>query len=75
MTIAEVLELITQGGVVALLVLIVVGGMRRWYVWSWQYREQQRDLEEWKAMALGNLGLADYAARAAEAAKKKADAS
>lgn len=66
MTVGQILELLTQGGVVGLLVLIVVGGWRRWYVWQWQYRDMQNDRDWWRKIALRGTGLAEVAADAAE---------
>ena len=68
MTVSEIVDVITQGGVVGLLVLIVVGGWRRWYVWRWAWEELQRDRDEWKALALRGTGLAEAATHAAKKA-------
>lgn len=68
MTIEDILALITQGGVVGLLVLIVVGGWRRWYVWSWQYLDVIRQRDEWKDLAMRGTGLAEAATHAANKA-------
>lgn len=72
MTISEFVDVITQGGVIGLLVLIVVGGWRRWYVWAWAYHELLQDRDEWKSLAMRGTGLAETATDAV--AKKANDA-
>lgn len=67
-TIPELLDVLTQGGVVGLLILILVGGHRRWWVWGWQHKDTVRDRDEWKALALRGTGLAEAATDAAKKA-------
>lgn len=48
MTLAELLVYVRDGGTISVLLLIIVGGMRRWYVWGWYAEElaaRIRDLE------------------------------
>lgn len=52
MTIAELLDIVTKGGVIATLLIVIVGGFRKWYVWYWQYNELLVDRNFWRGMAL-----------------------
>jgi len=50
--------LLDRGGTLAVLVVIIYGGMRRWYVWGWHYDEMRRERDAWRQRALraGRLG-------------------
>lgn len=63
---ASTVEWIQTGGFVGLLILIVMGGFRRWYVWAWQYDEKSKECEQWKTIALGSLTHANKAVQIAE---------
>lgn len=63
---SSLLAFLRDGGIVSMLILIVVGGMRRWYVWDWQYRELEKQRDEWKELARGGTRLADRAVGLAE---------
>ena len=45
------------------LALILFGGYAGVWVWGKQYEEMKRDRDEWKTMALRNLGLAEAATK------------
>lgn len=74
----ELLEVAkSQGPVVLLLVLIIIGGSRAVWVWGWQYREeitsaakdllamtQERDF--WRTAALRGLGTVEKAVNLVE---------
>jgi hypothetical protein len=62
MTVAELLDIVTKGGVIGLLLLITVGGWRRWYVWRWAYDEAIAERDWWRTMALRGTALAEKAA-------------
>lgn len=66
MTIPELLDTITQGGVVGILIIIVVGGWRRWYVWKWTYDEIVADRDWWRTTALRGTVLAEKATDVAQ---------
>jgi hypothetical protein len=61
LTIQEIVGLFSDAGVVGVLVFIIVGGYRQWFVWQWQYREKAREAEEWKRLALSGTALAEKA--------------
>lgn len=59
MTINEILEALRAGGMTGLLVVALIGGFRRWWVFGWHYKEVKRERDEWKALALGGTHLAE----------------
>lgn len=63
----NILPLINSGGVVATLLLIVYFGLKRKWVWGWQYEELRKDRDLYRQMALRGT---DAAEAAAEVAKK-----
>jgi len=61
MDFGQVLDLISKGGVVALLLIIVVGGVKKIWVFGWIYSELQADRDRWMNLAMENLHLAKQA--------------
>ena len=61
MTIQEIVGLFSDAGVVGVLVFIIVGGYRQWFVWGWAYRDKTREADEWKRLALSGTALAEKA--------------
>lgn len=84
MPLAQVREIVEsarsaeQLGIVGILLLVIaglvfwliVGGVRRWWVWGWhyterieqdriRYEEKAREAEQWKAMALRGTSLVE----------------
>lgn len=53
--------LLQQAPVVVLLVLILVAGAKKWWVWGWVYDAKSKEADEWKRVALGGTGLAEKA--------------
>lgn len=53
------LQSVNDLGIVGLLLVIIIGGLRGFWVWGWLYREEQRDKNEWKAIALQALGITE----------------
>jgi len=45
-------ELLQRFGIGVLLLLILFTGVRRKWVWGWQYDDLQKDRDLWRAMAL-----------------------
>ena len=70
MTVAELLDIVTKGGVIGLLMVIILGGWRRWYVWKWAYDELRTERDFWRDMALSGGRLAEKATGIAEQAVK-----
>ena len=80
MTLLELWAFIRDGGTVALLFLIIVGGWKRYWVWGW-YAEEQRDrirelekkLDRAERLALGGTALARRATSLVERAGPAGD--
>lgn len=60
----EILRILNQGGTVAVLVLIILGGYRQWWVWGWQFHALEEDRDRWKELALSGTDLAERLASA-----------
>jgi hypothetical protein len=60
---AEIVNLIRDGGSTVLLVTAIVGGAKGWYVWRWQHDAVIAERDQWKAMALRGLSLAESQSR------------
>lgn len=41
-------SLLDRGGTLAILVVIIFGGMNRWYVWGWHYDELKAERDLWR---------------------------
>jgi hypothetical protein len=61
LTIRELLDILSQGGILGLLVLIIYGGYKRYWVWGWSYSDKVREADEWKRLALSGTALAEKA--------------
>ena len=64
--VATLSELIQTGGVVSLLLTFIVGGIRRWWVWGWQYDDLRKSHDEWKTIALAGSNLSRRAVEIVE---------
>jgi len=60
------LDFIQAGGIVGILLLILVGGFRRWWVFGWYYNElmerhtnMRQERDAWKELALRSTNLAE----------------
>lgn len=63
MTIAELIDILSKGGLLAGLVVFIVALWRRWLVWSGEYRDLVKDRDWWRSIALSATGLAEIATR------------
>lgn len=59
LSLKDVLQLIPSAGITGVLVLIIYGGYKRWWVWGWQLEECRKEAEAWRELALRNSNLAD----------------
>lgn len=64
-----ILSVISDLGVVAILALVIYGGFRRWWVFSWIYTDLldrheklREDRDKWQALALRASNLAEIIA-------------
>lgn len=46
MTVQEIIRLVSDAGVIGLLVISIYGGFKRWYVWGWMYAELKAENKE-----------------------------
>jgi hypothetical protein len=53
--------LVGPGGLLVALLVVIVTGMRRRWVFGWQYDAALKDCEEWKSRALRAMGVAERA--------------
>jgi hypothetical protein len=60
-TLADFIKTVGDLGVIGLLVVIIVTGLRRQWVWGWMYAELIEDRDEWKQMALHGTRLTERA--------------
>jgi hypothetical protein len=62
MELSSILELADKAGVILMFLLVILGGLKKWWVFGWVYREHERELyrqvEEWKALAMSGTELA-----------------
>jgi hypothetical protein len=52
---AQILQYLQSGGVLALLVFIVYGGSKGWWVYGRTHDDMRRERDEWKAVATGAI--------------------
>lgn len=58
-TLSDILSTVRDAGVIGLLVIIIVGGHRKWWVWGYLYDQVLKERDEWKTLALRGTELAD----------------
>jgi len=58
-TLSQVISTIRDAGAIGILVLILVGGYKKWWVWGHLYEASQRERDEWRDIALRGTELAD----------------
>lgn len=61
-----VIDYISRGGFIALLLVIMWGGVKRWWVFGWQYEECREEAREWKDVALRSQHIANTSASIGE---------
>jgi hypothetical protein len=61
----KVIQLIQTLGVTGLLLVILVGGAAKWWVFGWAYDAKCKECEEWKAAAKSSTNAAEEAVKIA----------
>lgn len=56
----SIVDYISKIGVVALLALIIYGGVKQWWVFGWLYKQERQEKQEWKDIALRSQKVADH---------------
>lgn len=66
LSLADFLKYISQAGVLGLLVVILFGGYRKWWVFGWQYKDAEtrtsraeKERDDWRDLALHGTNLAE----------------
>ncbi len=54
-------EIIRDGGMVAFLLVVLLGGSREWWVFGSHFREMRKDRDEWRRLALKGAGVSALA--------------
>lgn len=57
-SISEIVGVVRDAGVLGILIVIIYGGSKQWWVWGWQYLETLKELNMWKEMAISGLLMA-----------------
>lgn len=63
--------IVDKGGVIAILFVILITGVRRWWVFGWVYREEKARSDEWRALALSGTKIAEVMADQAKTEKAR----
>lgn len=64
--IQSALRIISDAGVIGLLVAILIGGSRGWWVFGHHYKNLMSERDEWRRLALNGNGLAERGTRIGE---------
>lgn len=67
----QLIRLISDGGLIGLLLVILIGGVKQWWVFGWAYRDKVREVEEWKTIALHGVSAAEQTMSLAEALSRR----
>ncbi|HWF66551.1 MAG TPA: hypothetical protein VN670_04570 [Acidobacteriaceae bacterium] len=63
---ATIIDMISKGGIATLLGIVIFGGVKRIWVFGWQYSELEKDRDRWMGIAMDNLKLASKATEVAK---------
>ena len=58
--------LLGPAGVTVLVLLIIFGGWKKWWVFGWQYKDMEAEKNEWKEAALRGTRVAERVVTAHE---------
>jgi len=61
MSIADILKYAQSITVGSMLIFILLGGYKRWWVWGYQLVDMKKDRDEWKELALRGYIFAERA--------------
>lgn len=67
----QFLSYLRDGGIIGLLVAILIGGFRRWWVFGWHYDAVCKERDEWKQLALRGTVIAGQAVELATTTTSK----
>jgi hypothetical protein len=67
----SIIDVVNSGGVAALLIAVIIGGARRWWVFGWQYDAVSTERDHWREMAMHGNELASKATDAVGSLARK----
>lgn len=47
----ELLQSMDKGGVIGMCVMLLISGVKKWWVFGWVYEEMRADRDDWKRVA------------------------
>lgn len=68
-----IINLISSGGLVTTLILIIWAGATKKWVFGWVYQQEQQRAEEWRALALNGTKILGSAVHTLETTTKTKD--
>lgn len=57
----SLIQFLKDAGIVGLLVFILIGGSRQWWVWGYQFRDLKQERDWWRDTALRGTQMAERA--------------
>lgn len=69
-TLSQVITTVRDAGAIGILVMILLGGYKKWWVWGYMYESAIKERNEWRNIALRGTELAD---RIVEVTTKKSN--
>jgi hypothetical protein len=61
-----IIDYVSKGGIVVFLLLAIYGGIKRWWVFGWLYKDMVDERNEWRSLALDNQSLVNTTASIGE---------
>lgn len=58
---SSIVDLIAKGGFPSVMVIIMYGGHKKWWVFGWQFHAMQADRDMWRETALKGMQIANKA--------------
>lgn len=65
-SITDAFKWVSQGGILGVLVFILVGGYKKWWVWGWIYQDAEeraakaeKERDDWRDIALTGTSVAE----------------
>jgi hypothetical protein len=55
----SIYNIVQTGGVVAVLLIMIIGGVKKWWVFGWQYRAIEESNIRWMELALRSTNLSE----------------
>lgn len=70
-TLGQLVQLVRDGGAITGLLILLIGGHRRWWVWGYQLAEMRRERDEWKTLFLRSMKVTEVAVSVAQTSSSK----